>query len=711
MSNNLVLNLRNLNSNKRKSVADASAPHLLANSLAISKKKRTVDAVSSQEEEEGSESGGSGSSVVEADQAVFLSEDFEVANDLGESSQSSDRLDGVVAPARVMNLALVQGRRGVPMIQTLFFSEDGPQYHDNNPAFPNPSSLFTNIIKYTAANYVTDRVLDSSIPADQLLIAGDRFSFLMRKGLALEGGPLARRTFIVLFRNGELDEEIASSKFTFGGKDVQALHSAVYLVTKSPQLVSNPTLVFTLIHVYNDCPAQYKFPSQHNLNGVHRFTFLTVVDPRLLVSFEQMVPSILERDTPEGSIVQSAAPVQIVRKAEYTGTKRMNDPMTGESLSFVDRVTFDGDADESRFSRRMMSTHRRAAFLNVCGVKIKMSTFVYEILQAGNSVYEAADGPLFPLHSLGEIFFLNWLDLKDLPIFETEGGLSKRLILLIKGDWHGGMLDEIIALNLCHFSCVPLDTVSDYSVKGYTGKALSNLGQVLSLINGYDYCEVFEALKNEIASPSLMRSNSWDVGYLRERIEQCIKSIFWLLRGQSEEDIRIRFPGASTTSSADSHELLMRVVQSLPPLDLNSSNLKRSNCERWKSSSSVVEKKKGKSATSVRQAKGSIVSKGESGSSSKSGTSQPRINSAMSGSKNSTTQASTGVCAIFLQSELKLKGGKPCHYGKDCQYSHHLPPTKAGVLEAIDKMRSVLVRKGSFEAAKEAVTKRFSGGH
>ena len=68
-----------------------------------------------------------------------------------------------------------------------------------------------------------------------------------------------------------------------------------------------------------------------------------------------------------------------------------------------------------------------------------------------------------------------------------------------------------------------------------------------------------------------------------------------------------------------------------------------------------------------------------------------------------------GFCATYLQSELGLKGVGVCYYGKECRFKHKVPTTKAGALEAIESLKAVLARNGTLEAAKDAVSKRFSG--
>jgi hypothetical protein len=136
------------------------------------------------------------------------------------------------------------------------------------------------------------------------------------------------------------------------------------------------------------------------------------------------------------------------------------------------------------------------------------------------------------------------------------------------------------------------------------------------------------------------------------------------------------------------------------------SNMKKLQCERWKTGPKVlggdssVKSKKVKSTASGGKSKGrsEISSSGVDGNKAK-----------VSSTQGNSDGKGGGFCATYLQSELGLKGVGVCHYGKECRFKHKVPTTKAGALEAIESLKAVLARSGTLEAAKDAVSKRFSG--
>jgi hypothetical protein len=239
------------------------------------------------------------------------------------------------------------------------------------------------------------------------------------------------------------------------------------------------------------------------------------------------------------------------------------------------------------------------------------------------------------------------------------------------------------------------------------GEAVENVGHVLSLVSGMDYGPVFTKLRIEVDGPLVMHNDDWDVGYLRQRIEVWLCSTFWLLKKLSVDSIRVRLADASTENAEDTLALVSRLVEEMPALNLLSSNLQKATCQRWK----VGPKLGQRVGNALTKAQGKV----KTSASGVIGKEQARTTSGggrASSARRATPQSvlgNKGVCSIFLQSELNLPGAEACHFGKECRFSHKLPTSKVGVLDAVETMRTVLLRKGTFFAVKDAVQKRFSG--
>jgi hypothetical protein len=361
--------------------------------------------------------------------------------------------------------------------------------------------MFAQVVQYTAEQYVADQALDPTIQGELAMIQEEHYSALLRSGLVLEVGPLGLRSYIVLVRNAELDKEVCRSKFSFGGKDILQLHSAIYKVTSAPADTSNPTLVFTRILVYNDCPLYFIYPSQASLAGTQEMSFLVVDDSELLKFLDMKAGELLPEEVPRLKIPaeerlqikasgDGESPLVMFKKSEFTGTKRMQDPVTRELLSYMDSSSFEADVDESRFCRRIMSSERKVVFLNLHGVKLKIDEFGAQLEVAGESAYHADRGNLFSVHSFGEGAFKNWHKILGLPIFarEANGGRSKTFASFLAGDWHGPLGASIGDLHLGHFCSNPLYGGSfSYAAKASMGVAIENVGHIFSLVSGIDY--------------------------------------------------------------------------------------------------------------------------------------------------------------------------------------------------------------------------------
>lgn len=330
--------------------------------------------------------------------------------------------------------------------------------------------------------------------------------------------------------------------------------------------------------------------------------FLVVDDSELLKFLDMKAGELLPEEVPRLKIPaeerlqikasgDGESPLVVFKKTEFTGTKRMQDPVTRELLSYMDSSSFEADVDESRFCRRIMSSERKVVFLNLHGVKLKIDEFGAQLEVAGESAYHADRGNLFSVHSFGEGAFKNWHKILGLPIFarEANGGRSKTFASFLAGDWHGPLGASIGDLHLGHFCSNPLYGGSfSYAAKASMGVAIENVGHIFSLVSGIDYTPIFDLLRREADGPQVMGSDDWDVGYLRQRIEMCISTIFWLLKKSSLEAIRGFYPDASTIRAEDTFELVYQVVQKIPALNMLTSNMKKLQCERWKTGPKVL---------------------------------------------------------------------------------------------------------------------------